>query len=618
LRAVRSIRNLGKLIAAVAMAVAVGLGLVVTNATAITLIAITSFAIVGLSFGIVSGLGGQLTFGQFALAGVGATVSYAITINGGDYGLGLLGAGLATAVASIVVGLPALRVRGLMLAVTTLAFALAAQGWLLQQSWMMGDGVNPGRPKIGGYAFDTAKRYYLFTLIVLVVAAWLARNVWTGGIGRRLRAVRDNEDGARAFTVPATAVKLQGFAIAGFLAGIGGAAFGHALAQISASAFPVASNVDVAAMAVIGGIGILAGPLLGALYIIGVPRFLPLDNAGLAATALGWLVLIVYLPGGLAQVVRPVRQRVIDVLARRAGVDPTSGAVDDAVLALDGVTAITARPRADNGDADVAGPLLEADGLTKRFGGVVAVDGASLVLARGETLGLIGPNGAGKTTLFELIGGFTAADEGRVRFADLDITSKGPEARARLGLVRSFQDAALFPTLTVLETVTLALERTSPTLFLPSVLGFGGQERRKTQRASELVEFMGLRDYRDRRIVELSTGTRRITELACLVALEPTVLLLDEPSSGIAQSETEVLGELLMRLRDALNLSMIVIEHDMPLITAMSDRLVAMESGRIVADGPPADVLRDPVVVTSYLGGDIQAIARSGRVTTPR
>jgi ABC-type branched-subunit amino acid transport system ATPase component/ABC-type branched-subunit amino acid transport system permease subunit len=616
LRAVWSIRNLGRIVAGIVAAVALFLALVVTNATSITLIAIVAFSIVGLSFGVVSGLGGQLTFGQFALAAVGATVSYVITINGGDYALGLMGAGVATAAASVIVGLPALRVRGLMLAVTTLAFALAAQGWLLQQSWMMGEGVNPGRPKIGGFAFDTGKRYYLFTLAVLVFAVWLARNVWTGGVGRRLRAVRDNEDGARAFTVPATTVKLQGFAVAGFLAGVGGAVFGHALSQINASAFPVASNIDVAAMSVLGGIGILAGPLLGALYIIGVPRFLPLDNAGLAATALGWLVLIVYLPGGIAQLVRPLRQRLIDTLARRAGVDPSAGdRRDETEIAAPAFDTIATRARERTSGSEV---LLATDGLVKRFGGVVAVNGVSLELYPGETLGLIGPNGAGKTTLFELIGGFTAPDEGRVRFAGNDITGDGPEARGRAGLVRSFQDAALFPTLTVTEVVELALERSSPTLFLPSVLGFRGQERRKEHRARELIELMGLGDFRSRRIVELSTGTRRIAELACLVALEPTVLLLDEPSSGIAQRETEALGELLLRLRDALDVSMIVIEHDMPLITTLSDRLIAMESGKIVADGVPDDVLRDPAVVASYLGGDVKAIRRSGKTTAKR
>ena len=611
LRAVWSIRNLGRITAAVGVAVAVVLAVLVTNATAVTLLAIATFAVVGLSFGIVTGLGGQLTLGQFALAGVGATVSYAVTVNGADYGVGLVAAGSATALASVVIGLPALRVRGLMLAVTTLAFALAAQGWLFQQSWMMGDGVNPGRPKIGGFAFDTGRRYYLFTLLVLALALWIARNVWTGGLGRRLRAVRDNEAGARAFTVHATSVKLQGFAIAGFLAGVGGAAFGHALAQINSSAFPISSSIDVAAMSVVGGIGILTGPLLGALYIIGVPRFLPLDSAGLAATALGWLLLIVYLPGGLAQLVRPLRQRLIAVLARRAGLDADAPPGADASGDPLTIGNVQFGQRAD--EVVPAGEtILEVEGARRRFGGVVAVDDVSLSLAAGETLGLIGPNGAGKTTLFEIIGGFTRPDAGRIRFAGEDITRKGPEARAERGLVRSFQDAGLFPTLTVVEVVTLALERTSPTLFLPSVLGFRGQERRKAERANELVSLLGLDPFRTKRIAELSTGTKRITELACLVALEPTVLLLDEPSSGIAQRETEALGELLARVRDTLGVSLIVIEHDMPLVASLCDRLIAMESGRVIAVGVPDDVLSDPAVVASYLGDDIDAIKRSG------
>jgi ABC-type branched-subunit amino acid transport system ATPase component len=519
---------------------------------------------------------------------------------------------------SLVIGVPALRIRGLMLTVTTLGFALAAQGWLFQQSWMLGEGVDPGRPIIAGRAVDTGKAYYWFALAFFAVGLLLARNVWRSGLGRRLRALRDNEDGARAFTIPATAVKLQGFVLAGFLAGLGGATYGHALSRISPTAFPIDANIDAAAMAVLGGIGVLVGPLLGAFYIIGIPRFLPLDNAGLAATALGWLVLILYYPGGIAQMFRPARDGLVLWLARRAGVDAT---VDEALPS--DPAPFAAQQWHQDGQKRAAREkggerLLEVHELARRFGGVQAVAGVSFDVARGETLGLIGPNGAGKTTLFELLSGFTRPDSGTVMFAGTDVSRLGPERRGRLGLIRSFQDASLFPTLTVIETVELSLERGDPTRFFPSIVGLGGAERRKEARAREVVGTMGLHSYRNRQIRELSTGTRRITELACLMTLDPTLLLLDEPSSGIAQRETEALGDLLARLRDQLGLTMIIIEHDIPLVMRLSDRVVAMESGRVLADGPPEVVRHDPLVVESYLGGDLSAIERSTHVRVPR
>ena len=616
-RAVASVRNAGRLAVLVVAVLALLVPVLSTNATSIVFVVIVAFGLVGLSVGIVTGLGGQLSLGQFALAGVGATASYVVTTRSGNFLLGFLVAGLAAAAVSLVIGVPALRIRGLMLTVTTLGFALAAQGWLFQQSWMLGEGVDPGRPIIAGRAVDTGKAYYWFALAFFALGLLLARNVWRSGLGRRLRALRDNEDGARAFTIPATAVKLQGFVLAGFLAGLGGATYGHALSRISPTAFPIDANIDAAAMAVLGGIGVLLGPILGAFYIIGIPRFLPLDNAGLAATALGWLVLILYYPGGIAQMFRPARDGLVLWLARRAGVDATA---DDDVVEPSSFSAPKLANGAGNGAQNSGGQgggLLEVRDLARRFGGVQAVAGVSFDVARGETLGLIGPNGAGKTTLFELLSGFTRPDSGTVTFAGADVSRLGPERRGRLGLIRSFQDASLFPTLTVIETVQLSLERGDPTRFFPSIAGLGGAERRKEARAREVVGTMGLHAYRNRQIRELSTGTRRITELACLMTLDPTLLLLDEPSSGIAQRETEALGDLLARLRDQLGLTMIIIEHDIPLVMRLAGRVIAMESGRVLADGPPEVVRHDPLVVESYLGGDLSAIERSTHVRAP-
>jgi ABC-type branched-subunit amino acid transport system ATPase component/ABC-type branched-subunit amino acid transport system permease subunit len=586
----------------------------VSNETAAVLTFIIAFSLVGLSIGIITGLAGQLSLGQFGLAGVGATASFVVTTHSHNILTGLLAAGLAAALVSLVIGLPALRIRGLMLAVTTLGFALAAQTWLFSQSWMLGRGVHPEAPRLLGITFDTGKRYYFFALGVFLLGLWLARNVWTGGLGRCLRAVRDNEDAARSFTVPAVWRKLQGFVVAGFLAGLGGAVYGHALSLLTASSIQVDSSINTAAATVVGGIGVLIGPLLGAFYIIGIPRFIPLDNAGLAATSLGWLLILLQLPGGIAQGLRPLRDRVVDAIARRSGLDP---AEERRVRqgTVTGIPVSASLPRPDR-DSTTGAVVLEASHLIKRYGGLTAVNDVTLSIGAGETVGLIGPNGAGKTTLFELLSGFTTADSGSVFFREMDVTRMAPEARGRLGLIRSFQDAALFPTLTVLDAAMLAMERSDPSRFLASLGGAIRPERRKAAKAYDLVATMGLYHYRNTQIRELSTGTRRIAELCCLIALEPSVLLLDEPSSGIAQRETEALGGLLARIKTDLELTLVVIEHDIPLLMEISDRLVAMESGAILVSGTPDIVRNDARVITSYLGGDITAIKRSGLVAS--
>jgi branched-chain amino acid transport system ATP-binding protein len=276
------------------------------------------------------------------------------------------------------------------------------------------------------------------------------------------------------------------------------------------------------------------------------------------------------------------------------------------------------RAAAENGNVDkTSNPaVLEVRGLTKRFGGITAVDGTELTLHEDEILGLIGPNGAGKTTIFDLISGFLIPDGGSILLDGVDVTVMAADRRAWLGLGRSFQDARLVPSLTVSENIAIALERH---LILrdhvASALGLPGVVRLEEDVAwtvNDLIELMHLGAYRDKFVRELSTGTRRIVDLSMCIAHDPKVLLLDEPSSGIAQRETEALGPLLQRIRAEAGCSILVIEHDMPLITSVSDRMIALELGRPIAEGVPRDVVRDPRVVSSYLGGDMAAINRSG------
>jgi branched-chain amino acid transport system ATP-binding protein len=266
--------------------------------------------------------------------------------------------------------------------------------------------------------------------------------------------------------------------------------------------------------------------------------------------------------------------------------------------------------------ADDAPVLLSCRGIVKRFGGIHAVDEVDLDLRQGEILGLIGQNGAGKTTLFDCISGFLSIDAGAVELRGRDVTEWAPHERARAGLGRSFQEALLYPSLTTWETIAIAFERhlasremIAAALHLPASYE---SETDLASRVEALIELMGLGAFRDKLLGELSSGSRRIVELACILAQDPAVVLLDEPSAGVAQRETEALGPLLRRVQAYTGCSMLVIEHDMPLIAAVSDEVIALELGRVIARGTPGEVLSHPRVVESYLGTDAAAIARSG------
>ena len=264
----------------------------------------------------------------------------------------------------------------------------------------------------------------------------------------------------------------------------------------------------------------------------------------------------------------------------------------------------------------IGGPVLELHDVRKSFGGVRAVTGATFTLNEHEILGLIGPNGAGKTTIFDLISGFLTTDSGRIVLDGRDVTDEAPDKRAWLGLGRSFQDARLVPSLTVAENIAIGLERfielRDP---IASALGLPGivrQEEDVAWTVEDLIEMMRLGAFRDKFVRELSTGSRRIVDLAMCIAHDPKVLLLDEPSSGIAQKETEALAPLLRTIQDETGCALLVIEHDMPLITGLSDRMIALELGAPIVEGTPAEVTTDPRVVSSYLGGDMATINRSG------
>ncbi len=259
----------------------------------------------------------------------------------------------------------------------------------------------------------------------------------------------------------------------------------------------------------------------------------------------------------------------------------------------------------------VARVVIATRNLRKTFGGVAAIAGVDIEIRAGEIVGLMGPNGAGKTTILDAMSGFLVPDTGRVYFNGNDVTDLTPQARAHLGLGRSFQDAKLFPGLTVTETIAVSCERwvtsrepLAAALRLPASLL---SEIDVSERVDRIISLLGLAVFQDRFASELSTGSRRLVEFGCLLAQEPDVLLLDEPAAGLARAEAELMGPLMKRIREATGGALVIVEHDVGLLRRTCDRIIALESGRVVAEGAPDDVLSDPTVIATYLGAEAAA-----------
>jgi ABC-type branched-subunit amino acid transport system ATPase component/ABC-type branched-subunit amino acid transport system permease subunit len=624
------VRRAGVAAAVAAVALAAAVPLLLSNARTLTLVVVGCFVLLALSITVLTGAAGQVSLGQVAFLGVGAAVAYQMSrAHELPFLVGIVVAAVVGAALTVAIGVPALRRPGLFLAVTTLSFALVTPRWLLPQTWMLGSGVTMERPALLGIDLSSQHAYYLVVLAVLVVSLVATRSLLGGPIGRSMVAVRDNDRQAAALGIGPTRTKVLAFALAGAMASATGTLYGAAISNFGPENFAVADSLRMLSVAVIGGLGSVAGTVTAAFAVFGVDRLVTIPQLKLLTTSLGLLAVVLFLPGGLVQPLMAVR----DALARRiAGVAPEPSPRGEAADVEEALAQVEAAPPVDlagvvadlpaGGDAEGAGrsvgePCLRAEGITVRFGGIVAVDDVTLEVAQGEVVGLLGPNGAGKTTLLEAISGHVRPAEGSVLLAGEPLDRLAPQARVGRGLVRSFQDARLFPSLTVRQVLLLAQQLRLPTSTVAALLTTPGARRRERERAAHVDAVLAavrLDRYAEATVGELSTGTRRICELAAALSLGPRLLLLDEPTAGLAQREVEELPRVLADVVARTGVALVVVEHDVPFLSAVADRLVALQAGRVIADGPPAEVCADPEVVRAYLGGDATAIARSGTV----
>jgi ABC-type branched-subunit amino acid transport system ATPase component/ABC-type branched-subunit amino acid transport system permease subunit len=577
------------------------------------------FAIAGCSLTILTGWAGQVSLGQFGFAAVGGLVTVKL-VGAGFLGLHHLPWGVAVAIGvlvgaavAVLIGLPALRIPGLYLAVTTLAFAVFVSVWLVAQgTFLDASGLLPtlAKPDAGIVDFASRRSYYYLCLAFLLACVALVAQLRRTGIGRSVIAARDNPASAAGMTISTTRMKLLAFAVSGGMAALAGCLLVTLLpSNTPAVTFAPEESVKVVAIVVIGGLGALVGPVLGALWVVGIPAIWPDEPiVPFLVSGVGILAILLFAPGGLAGILRTLESWLFDRPRAPATPSPSrTGVGRDAHVAS-----------RDAGSLDVEGDWLVARGIRVTFGGRIAVDHVDLRVGARELVGLIGTNGAGKSTLMNAIGGFVPAT-GEVTVLGRDVTGLPAYRRHRLGLGRTFQAARLYDDLTVRETVMVALEARDRSRVVPSMLRVPPSpraERRKRAEADDILDALGLGETVDQPAAALSTGTRRLVELAGQLALGARVVLLDEPTAGLSQHETEAFGPRLCEIQRDLDAAILLIEHDMPLVMSVSDRVYCLEAGLVIAEGTPDAVRADPLVIASYLGADVGAAAAPGGATT--
>jgi branched-chain amino acid transport system permease protein len=582
------------------------------------------YGLAALGLSLLMGLAGQVSLGQAGFFAIGA-YTQGVLVTRYDFG-GLAASVIAVAVtmtAALLVGLPLLRLRGHYLALATLGFGVIV-AVLASESDFLGatSGIyGIAKPEMNNRLYNSSTEYFLLLVPVVLIALLLARNVVESRIGRALGAVNDSEVAAESLGVDTFRLRVQVFVLSAAYASVAGTAFAHWLGVVNPNASNFPLSVKFLLMAVLGGVGTVYGAVIGAFAVEGlddglrrlIPELVPGAVGEVQLIGFGILLtaIMIFLPGGLHQLWTIVRRR----LADRSEPDADPPAAEAQAPPPDQGPLLAREGRPAPGT-----PLLDVRGLTKRFGGVIAVDDFDLTVHAGEIVALIGPNGAGKTTAFNMISGAVVPTAGTVTMAGTRVEGRKPHVFARAGATRTFQNLQIFSTATVLGNVMVGrhLRSKSGLVGAALVVPARREERAVEASARELLDLLGLGKDADRLAVDLPFGRQRLVEIARALALEPDLLLLDEPMAGLSGAERRELARLLRRLR-AGGMAIVLVEHDVEAVLALADRVAVLEDGVRIALGTPADVRHDPAVVAAYLGvepedADAVAVAEAGPV----
>jgi branched-chain amino acid transport system permease protein len=574
--------------------------------------------VICLSLVVIVGFVGQISVVQLALAGVaGFTMSHLTTDLGGvwaEFPISLLiGAATATVV-GLLIAISALRVRGVSLAVVTLAAAVALEQFgFLNERWGGGDKGSPvTQPALGGLdlsphasfrGLDDKLPSPVFGFLVLagtLLLCLLVANVRRASLGQRMLAVRSNERAAAAAGINVRDTKLAGFGIAAFIAGMAGALYAYNFGSVSYSRFGALAALGLIAFAYFGGITMVSGAVLAG---VGATEGLfphAFDEwfglSGNWALLVGGFALIVTLlvnPEGIAGTGYKKKRQKKRRLAAEA-----SAAEEARRGPLPRALPVEAPPRPRPTRTQPGAVVLAASGISVSFGGLRALDGVDLRVAEGQLVGLIGPNGAGKTTFIDAISGFVPY-EGHVELDGRGLDGLGAHARARRGLARTWQSLELFDDLSVRENLAVASYRPSAWSTAIEVLS---RPAESTEAADSALALLGLDALSEAMPEDLTQGQRKLVGIGRALAAAPRLVCLDEPAAGLDTRESEALARHLREVVDA-GTPMLLVDHDMGLVLGISDYVVVLEFGKVIAHGPPDVVRRDPLVIEAYLGG---------------
>lgn len=567
------------------------------------------FAIVVLGLDLVMGYTGLWAFGNNAFFAVGAYVSGVLTIKLGFASpLALLVALLFTCIIAYIVGMTSLRLEGLYFGIATLGFSVVvyslAVGMVDLTSGPVGLRLVP-KFSIAGLVFDTETSYFYLVWAALLVLFFFAWNLTHSRTGRALLAIREDQTAAESLGVNSTYYKVMIFVMSAGYASVAGSLFAHYQRVIFPDSFGLGTAIQFFLMLVLGGIGSLWGPILGTSLVRMLPTFLGrMDVYYLLFYGLIFILVIALFPKGLARGVQGLLLKIgqLEVFSRRLRPSPdlefeavqVSGRQQGAPVPADAV----ARAKNPNG------PILEARGLVKTFGGLLAVSDLAFAVPRQQLTAIIGPNGAGKTTVLNLITGIYPPTAGKVFSEGREVTGVASHLIAEMGIARTFQIPRLFGQLTALENVMVGRHAKTRAGVAAAALGLPGawkEEKRVLEDSFKWLSFVGLSAKAHQLAHSLPFGQQRLLDLARALATEPRLLLLDEPAGGLNEAEKEELGRLLLDLQEH-GLTILLVEHDMPLVMRLSEKIVVLNYGTKIAEGSPQEVQNDERVITAYLG----------------